>query len=253
MTESPRTKLGSDEVHVWGVPTSDPPRPYGVLREILSPDERARAEGFHFEADRVRYVVARGSLRLLLGRYHRQDPSSLAFAYGKHGKPELGNPVDPEVVRFNVSHSGKWVLLGFTLGREVGVDVERIRPVPRLEKIAEERFTSAESRRLVGLPPDQRVRAFFSCWTRKEACLKALGTGLYARLDEVVVPPSAMVTPLQGVEDVPHRAGSWSVWGLVPARGYLGAVAVAHGTPRLLPGMWAGSTGMGFWPDLEGP
>jgi len=232
-------------VHVWGVPITDPPFPLEVLRAHLSASERDRASRFHFDADRLRYVVGRGVLRELLGRYTGAEPGALRFAYGEHGKPA---PEGYSELDFNVSHSGDWVVIGVARGVAVGVDVERIRAVSDLEGIVERRFTVSEASRILALPEPDRTVAFFTCWTRKEACLKALGAGLSASLDRFEV--SERVDdpcPLKSVAGAPHHVANWSLWSLVPEPGYLAAVAVESPDFVLRARKWSGLRGVEAW------
>lgn len=239
--------LGPRTVHAWAVPVTDPPVPLEALRVHLSVTERDRAARFHFEADRVRYVIARGLLRELLARYSCSEPGALRFVYGEHGKPALRDAGAGEL-EFNVSHSGDWVMIGVARGSAVGVDVERIRPVSDLDAIVARRFTAAEAARILDLPQPDRTVAFFTCWTRKEACLKAFGSGLSASLDRFEVSERLEdPAPLRSVAGVPHHVADWSLWSLVPEPGYLAAVAVQSADFTLIARKWTGSDGVAAW------
>jgi 4'-phosphopantetheinyl transferase len=144
------------------------------LWSFLAGDERQKAAGFLFEGDWERFVVARGVLRALLGCYLRRHPGGLGFGYNPYGKPHLGG--DPEI-RFSTSHSHGLVLLAFARGREVGVDIERIRGDLGLEEIAAGCFSPGEIATLHSLQNGPRERAFFACWTRREALAKAEAEG----------------------------------------------------------------------------
>jgi len=149
--------------------------------EGLSDDERERAARFVFERDRRRYRVAHRFLRRLLARY-APAAATLPFRIGPHGRPSLATP---DALDFNMSHSDRWVLVG--MGRDVqwGVDVEAVRAMDDLDALAAQNFTPAEQDELASVAPANRLRAFLSGWTRKEACLKALGTGLTVPADRV--------------------------------------------------------------------
>ncbi len=237
-----------DEVHAWAVPVDLPPAPPEVLRSVLSADERERADRFRFEDDRRRYVIGRGVLRVLLGRCTGIEPHLLAFGYGQHGKPALAEPDGPFPLEFNVSHSGRWVLIGITRGRVLGVDLERIRPVADLEAIAVRHFTTTEAARILSLDGERRTLAFFACWTRKEACVKADGAGLSKSLDRFEVP----VLPEDTVGRVraggaPGRAPThWTLWSLLPEAGYLAAVVAGPPDGVLVPRKWS-SRGIEDW------
>lgn len=176
--------LNRDEVHVWRAQLNALPAAVTNLLGTLAPDERARAERFHFEKDRNYYIVARGILRAILGRYLSVAPAEIRFVYSHYGKPTLaGNPhVNP--LRFNLSHSHELALYGVTLGREIGIDVEYIRPDVANEQIAERFFSANEVARLRSLSPPMQTEAFFNCWTRKEAYIKAHGEGFSYPLDQ---------------------------------------------------------------------
>ena len=219
-----RPVLGN-EVHVWRVALDRAPSDVAPFWEVLAPDERRRAERFHFERDGARFAVARAALRMVLGRYLGVDPVEVAFDYGRRGKPRLVGASPP--VRFNVSHSDGLALLAFARGRELGVDVERARDLADLEEIAERFFSTREASTLGALPPAERRAAFFRCWTRKEAWIKATGEGLAQPLDAFEVSLTAGEAPrLERVVGQPGEAERWWFADLAPARGYAGALAV---------------------------
>jgi len=150
-------------VHVWRAALDVPESQVRSLWDTLTADERQRAERYIFEKDRTHFVVARGLLRVLLGRYLRQDPPHLRFTYGPHGKPALATDTGRATLCFNVSHSHGLALYAVTRGREVGVDVERIRPEVAQEKIAERFFSPREVTVLRALPTPLQATAFFAC------------------------------------------------------------------------------------------
>jgi 4'-phosphopantetheinyl transferase len=217
--------LHPDEVHVWRMALSVPEPRIRRLRELLTPDERTRAERFRFAPDRDSFIVARGTLRTLLGRYLRREPSALRFSYGPQGKPALVEPSDG--LSFNVSHSHGFALYAVTRDRLVGVDIERIRPDLADEKIAERFFAPGEVARLFSLAPELRHDAFFACWTRKEAYIKAVGQGLSLSLQqfEVSLAPYEPAALLATFDD-PGEASYWTLHNLEPGAGYAAAVAV---------------------------
>jgi len=223
--------LGGGEVHVWAAPLDPPEEQVRRLAALLAPDESARAERFRFERDRRRFTVARGVLRTLLAGYLETDPRRVAFRYGSHGKPVLdGGAAGEHEVRFNVSHSGEMALFAFSRGRELGVDVEEVRPMEDGLDIAERFFSEAEVAVFRSLPAEVRDDAFFNCWTRKEAYIKAVGEGLSFPLhvfDVSLVPgePACLLASRD-----PRQAERWSLRGLPdPARGYRAAIVVEGG------------------------
>lgn len=205
--------LEAGVVHLWRAGVRRNAALVPRLGRVLSPEERARADRFLRTSDRVRYIMARGLLRFLIGRYLGADPVEIRFARGPHGKPSLAGRGDPGGLRFNLSHSGDVVLWAFARSREVGVDVERVRPGPDLLRLAERALSPAQVATLRSLRPEDQARAFFVAWTRKEAYLKARGEGLGGAPQE---------TP-RGEEAL---EGRWLVWDIQPARGYVGALCV---------------------------
>jgi len=153
-------------------PGSDEERWAGLLDE----SDRARAEAFHFERDRRRFVAVRGVLRTLLARRLDRDPCDLRFRSGPWGKPHLAD----DELEFSVSHSKSWALIAIHPRVRLGIDLEPVRALPDLLGVAKKAFTAREWQQLSGLPPERQEAAFFRIWTRKEALAKALGEGLRA-------------------------------------------------------------------------
>jgi 4'-phosphopantetheinyl transferase len=234
------------EVHVWTASLEQPAETVARLRALLNDDERARADRFLFEKGRTQFTVGRGVLRLLVGRYLGVRPEEVRFAYNAYGKPMLGG-VGPEAsLRFNLSHSGSLVLYALAQGREVGIDVETIRPDFAADNIAQRFFAPAEVAALRALPEAARTTGFFTCWTRKEAFIKARGKGLSIPLDafEVSLAPGARAEVLVTHDD-PDEAGRWTLHDLQPGPGYAGALAVAGEGCRPRHRTW---TGLGLEP-----
>jgi len=152
--------------------------------QILSPDEQQRAQRFHFERDRVRFIAARGILRRCLGAFLETTADRVRFRYTEYGKPSLSVEFSSARINFNISHSGSSVLLAFSIGRELGVDIEEIRPDFATAEIAKRYFSALEVKTLRSLPASVQAEAFFNCWTRKEAYIKAIGEGLSCPLDK---------------------------------------------------------------------
>jgi len=180
--------LGDHDLHVWRTTLDLPDTTVERLRQILSLDERARADRFHFQIDRHRFVAARGCLRITLGRYVPAHPSEIRFSYGPHGKPSIANAsaVAAEL-KFNLAHSGGLALYAIARRCEIGVDLEQLRPEFVSDQIAERFFSANEVARLRSLPASKQTQAFFNCWTRKEAFIKAKSTGLSQPLDQFEV------------------------------------------------------------------
>ena len=221
--------LPPDEVHVWMARLDWSDATIAPHRAILSTDEQARADRFHFQKDRVAYTVARATLKSLLGRYLRAAPGDIEFQYSAHGKPYLESSVNPGDVAFNISHSYGLALLAFGVGRQVGVDVERIRPDFGTLEIAQRFFSPTEVASLLRQPPARQAECFFNCWTRKEAYIKAIGEGLSCPLHKFDVTlgldePARLVA----TRVVSQDASQWSLHNLDVGSGYKAAV-IAEG------------------------
>lgn len=221
-----RPRLRDDEVHVWLADLGRAESRIEGLRSLLSPDELKRAEGFYFYRDWKMYTVARGLLRTILASYTGVHPSDLKFAYSPHGKPFLSGVPSDCAVRFNVSHTYRLALYAVTYGRKVGVDVEYRRPHVAIADIAERYFSPREVETFRSLPEHQRGEAFYNCWTRKEAFIKAVGEGLSFPLDafDVSLTPGEPAA-LLGIRHQGRQAAHWTLKGVRPAPGYVGAVA----------------------------
>ncbi len=211
--------LSSDSVHIWKLPL------LGSQSNNLSQDERARAARFRFDRDRVRWSAARSMLRQCLAEYAHQAPESLRFAYMAHGKPFLA---DHPAVTFNLSHAGDYGLLAVTSRRQVGVDIELIRPDFADPAVARHFFSSAEQAQLAHLSTDMYTMAFFTCWTRKEAYIKARGEGLSHPLRDfdVAVQPAATDLLLATRPD-PREKDYWQMQAVNVPDGYVAAVVVS--------------------------
>jgi 4'-phosphopantetheinyl transferase len=221
--------LAPGRVDVWSAPL-EPPPPLGTpLPGYLSPDERARAVRFVFVRDRDRFVAGRSFLRLLLAQYAGREPGNLRFHYGPNGKPALAE-TDCRLT-FNLAHSGALAVCAIAPGGgDVGVDVERVRPIRDARGVARAAFSSGEVARLESLPESLRLQAFYEAWTRKEAFLKALGSGLGRSLDsfEVSFGPGEPPRLLRTLGD-PREVQRFSLHSFEPEAGFVGAVAFAGG------------------------
>jgi 4'-phosphopantetheinyl transferase len=221
----PALPLTRDEVHIWRAslePTS--PAQLEQLSRLLSPDERERARRFHFQRHREPFIVARATLRLLLGRYLGLATYYAGdFTYSRFGRPSLGT----HDLDFNLSHAGDLALYAFAWQRAVGIDIELVRADIEAEQIATRFFSPNERAELHRLPAAQRVEAFFLAWTRKEAYIKARGEGLSLALDafDVSLTPGAPAV-LLATRDDPAQRHRWTLHHLRPGPGYSGALAV---------------------------
>ena len=199
----------------------------GQLQALLVPEEQEKARRFHFEKDRNHYTAARGFLRTILGRYLNLDPAKLRFSYNAFGKPGLASSINQIELCFNLAHSHGLALFAFNRGREIGIDLEYARSNIELEKLAERFFAPAEVASLRSLPGELRRKAFFNCWARKEAFIKARGLGLSLPLKQFVVTlaPGEEVE-LLAAEGDPQAPARWILRELDAAEGFAAAMAV---------------------------
>jgi 4'-phosphopantetheinyl transferase len=222
MTESLGLVLAPGVVHVWRIRLDVSDQLAARFEPTLAADERERADRFRTAELRRRFVAGRGALRALLGAYLGIEPALVAFSYGHRGKPSLANPG----VEFNLAHTDDLALCALTVGRAVGVDVERLRPMDDAERIIARYFTSRECLEFLEHPRAERASAFFRGWTRKEAFLKATGEGLAASLDSFEVSLDAGGARLLRVGDDPDAARRWSLVDVDVEPGFVAALAV---------------------------
>jgi 4'-phosphopantetheinyl transferase len=226
--------LTSNEVHIWAANLDIPAHDLDKLRSTLSADERTRAARFQFHKDHNAYVAGRGILRDILGAYLGVEPEGLVFGYNEHGKPALrfGN------LNFNVSHSGQLALYAISIEREVGVDVEIVRPLDDLEGISRGNFSAYENKVLQSVSEEQRLQGFFNCWTRKEAFIKAVGDGLAYPLEQfdVTLRPGDRAALLRIHE---NEQPDWSIFDVTPIKGYVAAIAAPGKGWQPVCGWWA--------------
>jgi len=195
---------------------------------MLSSDEQARAARFIPRHARQHFVVTRGMLRMVLAAYLATDPGKLTFQNSIRNKPSLGPPHAESGIRFNVAHSGEVALLAFARNREVGVDVEKVRGDLEVDAIARRFFSPHEQKQLTAVASHDRVEAFFRCWTRKEAYVKAKGEGLGLPLDQFDVSMAAgSNNALLATRPDGSEAARWSLRDVGVGPGYAGALCVA--------------------------
>ena len=219
-----RLPLRAAEVHVWRATLDLAPPSLRACARLLDADEQARAKRLRSPGHRRRFVAAHGFVRTVLGRYLAVPPETIRFSPGPHGKPVLVPPFDGESVHFNLSHSHGLALCAIARGREVGVDIERVRTGAAALAIAARFFSPREQAALRALPAAAVYPAFFRLWTCKEAYVKATGAGISRALRTVEVQLGRR-TPRLRVADDP-QAARWSLRELRPPRGYAAALAV---------------------------
>jgi 4'-phosphopantetheinyl transferase len=215
-------QLQPGEVHVWRISLEEARQHLEEFRQLLSEDERLRALRFRFPQPAEAFTTSRGMLRMMLGKYLNLPPEAVEIEYEEKGKPVVNAPIS-----FNITHSADEMLMAFCRDRMVGIDLEQLRPMPDLHSIAQRFFSELENRLLQSLPNDSRIEAFFNCWTRKEAYLKAVGDGFTQPSDKFSVslipddPPQ-----LIDVEGKPYEPARWSFEVFRPLQDYVAAIAV---------------------------
>jgi 4'-phosphopantetheinyl transferase len=232
----PIAPLHDDEVQVWRLRVDlegEGREPARAVDDVVTEEERERAARFHFEADRQRFLHGRLLLRSFLGHHLGIAPRDVSFVKGEFGKPEVERPAggdargagDAGILRFNLAHSGEWLLFAIARDRELGVDVEQHRVMSDAIDIARRFFAPPEVAALEALDPALHHDTFFRVWTRKEAIVKATGLGLSAGLDRFAVSADAPDhVALRGLDGDPAW-DRWTIRGLDMPRNYTAAVA----------------------------
>jgi 4'-phosphopantetheinyl transferase len=200
------------DVHLWCGRTD-----LAVSSNVLSDDERKRASRYQFARDKERFTAARGMLRRILAACLDVPPDQVSFTYSPNGKPTIANS---QALQFNLSHSGDFAVCAVSVSRRIGVDIEQIRPLEDMESVFRIISSGAEQAEFDALPERQRVDAFYRCWTMKEACVKAHGTGLSTAVDSIEV-----LTPHETPHFIDCNGLRCRVVPFVPLEGYAGALA----------------------------
>lgn len=216
--------LPSHEVHIWRAHFDLTAQSVTSFRRVLSAEEVDRAARFHFEKDQRRYIIARGILRYVLGRYLEIPPAEVQIRYNTRGKPEVATSSS---LNFNLSHSGNIILYAFGQNRKIGIDIEQIRNNVEFLELAQHSFSPLERAALAQMPPQSIPQAFFNCWTRKEAYIKAIGEGFYFPLDcfDVSLIPGEPATLIQ-IGGSPQEAARWAMRELWLDPAYAAALVV---------------------------
>ncbi len=223
--------LAEGEVHLWQAALDYSEEELDQFIPLLSIDEDARAKRFHFAKDRIRYTAARGILRKILAGYLNVDPQAIEFQYNSHGKPFCVNGV---ALQFNLSHSKNIALYAFANNQIIGIDIEAIDPDSKVDAIANRFFSASEAKVLERLTGEEKIRAFFNGWTRKEAILKAMGQVLSYTLKKftVTIMPNE-VARLLAIDDPQQKVEEWFLYSLDQIPGFAAAL-VTHGEPKII-------------------
>lgn len=216
--------LSDEEAHIWRADLEHDVCFQSSYLKILSPDEKNRAQKFRFTRDSRNFIIARGILRSLIGKYLEINPAEISFQYSEFGKPGIA---DNHSLQFNISHSQNIALFAFIKKHHVGVDVEFVNPAIDVKDIAEKFFSTNEIMKLLALPEKQQTLGFFNCWTRKEAFIKAVGEGLSFPLNkfEVSLEPDKPAK-LLAAEWEPKDVSKWSIYSISPGLNFVGSLAI---------------------------
>jgi 4'-phosphopantetheinyl transferase len=233
--------LSARDIHCWYVPLTWAPADLEMFSALLSPDEAARAQQYRFDVHRRRFIVRHAALRMILATYSDIPPQALRFRVNQYGKPALERTMPHSPLIFNLSHSDDLAVVAVSGVAELGVDIEHLRPMPDLQAIATRFFSPREQTTLLKLPQPDRLRAFYRCWTGKEAFIKALGMGLQFDLRRFDVSVAPDVPPaLLRIDDDYDCGRQWAVAALAPAAHYIGTVVSAPPLERILTYRWRG-------------
>lgn len=203
-------ELAKGEVHLWSISLQAPPEKLDQLQTRLDAEEAERARRFLFDQHRRRFIAGRAALRAILGLYLSCPPDRIEFGYEGLGKPYLSGATPRAPLHFNLSNSGEMAVVAITAERPLGVDIEFTPRRCDFAALAKRYFSREEQQELFDLPADLHRSAFFRCWTRKEAMLKATGTGLTFPLDRFVVSLRAEDPPrVLSIEGCEVRAREW--------------------------------------------
>ena len=247
MTGIEVTPLGQDDVHVRIASLDCRQSERSFFESILAEDEINRANRFHFQQDRERFIAGRGLLRIILSSYVGVPPGEIIFVYGSRGKPKLRRQDGRPAIEFNLAHSDGTAIYAITQDRPVGVDIELVTDKFPVESVAAHFFSRIEVAALRSLPKDMQRIAFFKCWTRKEAFIKALGDGLSCPLSDFDV----SVTPgqparLLHVRWAPEEASRWCMEDIESVPNCAGAIVFSGPQCRMHVSQWILNSGTGM-------
>lgn len=215
------TPIAPQELHIWRLPLKQ--EGANLLWDLLSIDEQQRAQRFVRSQDQDKYVQVRGTLRCLLGQYLQVSGKTLCFDYGDYGKPQLVSSFNSLKLQFNVSHSHELAVIAITQTTAVGIDIEQVNPQAKYIDISQRFFSAAEHEVLLKQPIEQQCRTFFQLWTRKEACVKAMGGSIAQALDQINVAQGLNQTRAAiEVQEEPHQL---FLHNLFPDPNFAGAIA----------------------------
>lgn len=219
-------------IHIWYCDFDQNRAQINYYTSLLSKDEKQKADRFKFKKDEDCYIITRGILRLLIASYLRMNAKDLSFKYTSFGKPYLAIKNE---LKFNVSHSGNMAAFAFFKGQEIGVDIEKVKNDFDVLELAQNFFSQTEIIALENQPKEELPKAFFRCWTRKEAFIKAEGSGLSFPLDKFEVSlDDDFHAELLETQWNSEEKKEWKLFSFVPATGYIAAVAIAKPNAKII-------------------
>jgi 4'-phosphopantetheinyl transferase len=222
-------ELDADDAHIWRASLDQSEGMIAKLAPLLSQDEYQRAERFHRQIDRRRFIAGRGILRKIISAYLSIAPDEARFVYNKYGKPFISDDQSRGALSFNLSHSNGMALFAVARGRRIGVDIEYICEDFATLEVAERFFSKDEFEAFKAAPSDQRTKAFFNCWSRKESYIKAIGMGVSYPLEGFSVSLAPDVAPaLLRVDSDATEVSRWKMYELDAAEGYAAALIVEN-------------------------
>jgi len=215
--------IHGNEIHIYRSSLESTADKLTESESLLSPDELQKAYRYKFEKDRDHYIAGRALLRRILGKYLNQSPDNIIFSYSEKGKPYIKE----SLVKFNLAHSGGKAVFAIAENTEVGIDIEYMRELPDAIHIAKRFFSDEEVNVLLKVSEDEIRTAFFNCWTRKEAFIKAVGEGLSYPLKDFTVTIIPGVNPeIKWIKDKDDEVKEWSLVNIQTDQNYVSSLAV---------------------------
>jgi 4'-phosphopantetheinyl transferase len=230
---APNGIIFSNEVHIWRYYQEETNCQIESLQGILSDDELARSGKFHFEKDRKKFILTRGTLRKLLGSYLGKNPQQIRFNYTSFGKPFLAVDSENNNLSFNLSHSGEVVLYAITQNQKIGIDVEQVGDHTDVMAIAKKFFSPGEIGEMEKANEKNRTQLFFRYWTRKEAFVKALGKGVSFPMERLDVSLLNKFSPIIKLTAENNESACLNVQDLFSGDGYVAAIATEANDPKI--------------------
>lgn len=235
-TQSASKKLSSEtkkcprasyrEAHIWCIRLCQETSVVEKLFDLLTTNERERAAKYHFQTDRMRFIIARGAVREILSRYLDIEPNLICFSYNRYGKPVLDEEINNCRLHFNVSRSQDFALCAVIGEREIGVDIEFINQENANLDVADRFFSQSEAINLNAFPENEQTAAFFRCWTRKEAYIKAVGKGFSYPIQDFSVSVGAERSTILEITHRTQKTRRWSLTTFLPHPEYVATIAV---------------------------